>query len=60
MSLRRFLKQMEMKGEILHVENKASTRFEVQFIMKKYDNKGQDCVYQGKLPSGSEQTKTLV
>jgi len=34
MSLRRFLKQMETKREILHVENKASTRFEVPFIMK--------------------------
>ncbi len=60
MSLRRFLKQMETKREILHVKGRASARFEVPFIVKKCDNKGQDCVYQGILPSGSEQTKTLV
>ena len=40
MRLRRFLKQMETKREILHVKDRASTRFEVPFIMKKYDNKG--------------------
>ncbi len=54
MSLRSFLKQMETKGEILHVKDRASTSFEVSFIMKKCDNKGQDCVYQGILPFGSE------
>jgi 3-polyprenyl-4-hydroxybenzoate decarboxylase len=31
---------METKREILHVKDRASTRFEVPFIMKKYDNKG--------------------
>jgi len=35
MSLRSFLKQMETQGEILHVKDTASTRFEVPFIMKK-------------------------
>jgi len=40
MSLRSFLKQMETKGEILHVKDTASTRFEVPFIMKECDNKG--------------------
>lgn len=44
MSLRSFLKQMETKGEILYVKDRASTRFEVPFIMKKTDNKGQDCL----------------
>jgi len=40
MSLRSYLKQMEKKGKILHVKDKAFTRFEVPFIMKKCDNKG--------------------
>lgn len=40
MSLRRFLKQMETKEENLHVKDRASTCFEVPFIMKKCDNKG--------------------
>lgn len=44
MSLRSYLKQMETKGEILHVKDKASTRSEVPFTLKKCDNKGQDCL----------------
>ena len=35
MSLRSFLKQMEKEGEILHLKDRASTRFKVPFIMKK-------------------------
>jgi len=38
MSLRHFLKQMEK--EILHVKEKVSTRFEIPFIMKKFDEQG--------------------
>jgi 2,5-furandicarboxylate decarboxylase 1 len=40
LSLRSFLEQMEKKGENLHVEDQVSTRFEIPFIMKKYDNEG--------------------
>jgi len=38
MSLREFLKQSEMKKEILHVKDEVSTRFEIPFIMKSFDN----------------------
>ncbi len=37
MSLRSFLDQMETKGEILHIKDAVSTRFEIPFIMKKCD-----------------------
>jgi len=40
MSLRSFLEKMETKGEILHVKDEVSTRFEVPFIMKKFDSRG--------------------
>lgn len=40
MSLRSFLEQMETKGEVLHVKDEVSTRFEVPFIIKKFDHKG--------------------
>jgi len=40
MSLRDFLKQMETKKEVLHIEDKVSTRFEIPFIMKSFDNQG--------------------
>lgn len=46
MSLRSYLKQMEKKGEILHVKDRASTRFEVPFIMKKCDNKGLSLLFE--------------
>ncbi len=38
MSLREFLKQAETKKEILHVKDEVSTRFEIPFIMKRFDN----------------------
>ena len=38
MSLREFLKQAETKKEILHVKDEVSTRFEIPFIMKSFDN----------------------
>jgi 2,5-furandicarboxylate decarboxylase 1 len=38
MSLRSFLEQMETKGEILHVKDEVSMRFEVPFIVKKFDD----------------------
>ena len=34
MSLRKFLKKMESEGEVLHVKDKVSPRFEVSAIMK--------------------------
>jgi UbiD family decarboxylase len=37
-SLREFLKQAETKKEILHVKDEVSTRFEIPFIMKSFDN----------------------
>ncbi|MDI6905322.1 MAG: UbiD family decarboxylase [Candidatus Bathyarchaeia archaeon] len=40
MGLRSFLEQMEAKGEVLHVKDEVSTRFEIPFIMKKFDNEG--------------------
>lgn len=40
MSLRSFLEQMEAKGEVLHVKDEVSTRFEIPFIMKKFDSEG--------------------
>jgi len=40
MSLRSFLDQMETKGEILHIKDAVSTRFEIPFIMKKCDEEG--------------------
>jgi UbiD family decarboxylase len=38
MSLGEFLKQPETKKEILHVKDEVSTRFEIPFIMKSFDN----------------------
>ena len=40
MSLRSFLEDVEREGEVLHVRNELSTRFEIPFIMKELDNKG--------------------
>jgi len=40
MSLREFLKQMEREKEILHVKDGMSTRFEISYFMKKFDNQG--------------------
>jgi len=39
MNLRSFLKRLEVKGEILHVEDEVSTRFQIPFIVKRLDNK---------------------
>jgi UbiD family decarboxylase len=38
MSLREFLKQMETRKEILHIKDEMSTRFEIPFIMKSFEN----------------------
>jgi UbiD family decarboxylase len=40
MSLREFLKQMETRKEILHIKDGVSTRFEIPFIMKSFENQG--------------------
>jgi UbiD family decarboxylase len=40
MSLREFLKQMENEKEVLHIKNELSTRFEIPFAMKSFDNEG--------------------
>lgn len=40
MSLREFLKQMETRKEILHIKDEVSTRFEIPFIMKSFENQG--------------------
>jgi UbiD family decarboxylase len=40
MSLREFLKQMETEKEVLRVKDELSTKFEVPFIMKNFDNEG--------------------
>lgn len=40
MSLRSFLEQMEAKRENLHVTDEVSTRFEIPFIIKKWDDEG--------------------
>lgn len=37
MSLRSFLEEMEKRGEVVHVEDKVSPRFEVSSIMKAFD-----------------------
>ena len=38
MSLREFLEQMEEEKQVLHVEDTVSTRFEVSYIMKQFEN----------------------
>lgn len=38
MSLRRFLEEMEKKGEVVHVKDGVSPRFEASSIMKACDN----------------------
>jgi len=40
MSLREFLKEMENAKEVLHVKDSLSTKFEIPFIMKSFDNQG--------------------
>lgn len=40
MSLRSFLEKMEAEKEVLHVKDAVSTRFEIPFIMKKFDDEG--------------------
>jgi len=37
MSLRIFLEEMEKKGEVVHIEDPVSSRFEVSSIMKAFD-----------------------
>jgi len=37
MSLRSFVKEMEKKGEVVHVREKVSPRFETSLIMKNFD-----------------------
>jgi len=40
MSIREFLKQMEAKKEVLHVKEGVSTKFEIPFVMKSFDDQG--------------------
>ncbi|MEM2994483.1 MAG: UbiD family decarboxylase [Candidatus Bathyarchaeia archaeon] len=40
MSLREFLKQMEKEKEVLHIQHELSTRFEIPYIIKSFDNEG--------------------
>jgi 2,5-furandicarboxylate decarboxylase 1 len=40
MSLREFLEQMEVRKQVLHVENELSTTFEIPFLMKSFDCEG--------------------
>lgn len=38
MSLREFLKKMEIEKEVLHVKDDVSPKFEISFLMKTFDN----------------------
>ncbi|MEM2104919.1 MAG: UbiD family decarboxylase [Candidatus Bathyarchaeia archaeon] len=40
MSLRDFLEKMEDAKEILHIRDEVSTKFEIAYIMKQFDNQG--------------------
>jgi len=40
MNLRKFLEQMEVKGDVLRIKDEVSTSFEIPFIMKKFDSDG--------------------
>jgi len=40
MSLREFLGQLEKEKEVLHVKDEVSTRFEIPYVMKNFDNQG--------------------
>jgi UbiD family decarboxylase len=46
MSLREFLKQMETRKEILHIKDEVSTRFEIPFIMKSFENQGSALMFE--------------
>lgn len=46
MSLREFLKQMETRKEILHIKDEVSTRFEIPFIMKSFENQGSVLIFE--------------
>ncbi|MDI6805462.1 MAG: UbiD family decarboxylase [Candidatus Bathyarchaeia archaeon] len=46
MSLREFLKKMEKEKEILHIKDSVSTRFEIPFIMKSFDNQGPILIFE--------------
>jgi len=40
MSLRGFLVQMEKEGEVFHVKDEVSARFEMAYVMKSFDDEG--------------------
>jgi 2,5-furandicarboxylate decarboxylase 1 len=40
LSLREFIAKMEKRKEILHIKEAVSTRFEVSYLMKNFDNDG--------------------
>ena len=40
MSLRDFLSQMDKEKEILHIKTEMSKRFEISYLLRKFDNKG--------------------
>ena len=46
MSLRDFLKKMEKEREILYIKDSVSTRFEIPFIMKSFDNEGPILIFE--------------
>ena len=47
MSLREFLEERERDGEILHVKDSLSTRFEIPYIMKSFDENGPILKFEG-------------
>jgi len=46
-SLREFLEERERDGEILHVKDSLSTRFEIPYIMKSFDENGPILKFEG-------------
>ncbi|MCD6446457.1 UbiD family decarboxylase [Candidatus Bathyarchaeota archaeon] len=47
MSLREFLEERERDGEILHIKDSLSTRFEIPYIMKSFDENGPILKFEG-------------
>ncbi|RLI16554.1 UbiD family decarboxylase, partial [Candidatus Bathyarchaeota archaeon] len=46
MSLRSFLKQMKKQKQVLNIKDELSTRFEIPFVMKKFDSQGLILVFE--------------
>jgi len=66
MSLRNFLRQMETKKQVLHVKHELSTRFEISYFLKSFDNEGPILVfdsvkdYEGKVVANVCGTRTRL